>query len=140
MSHSNMQAKSDRLINFARQVGLNINISKTQVMLEFSTLHLSSTREPLEDVEEPPTWAALSIQTVQKDFKSRFAKYQSAFSQLCPIWRSRQYNLKTKMMLYNSNVKSVLLYGSECRRVVRAHMRTVEAFHKRVPQTNMSDL
>ena len=52
-----------------------------------------------------------------KDIKARLEKAQGAFTQLCPIWRSKQYSLKTKMLLFN-NVKSVLLYGSESWRVV----------------------
>jgi len=30
------------------------------------------------------------------------------------IWKSKQYTMKTKIKLHNSNVKSILLYGSEC--------------------------
>jgi hypothetical protein len=45
-----------------------------------------------------------------KDIKAWLGKAQGAFSHLCPIWRSKQCSLKTNMLLYNSNVKSVLLY------------------------------
>ena len=50
----------------------------------------------------------------QKDIKSRLAKARSAFQRPLPIWKSKQYNRKTKIRLYNSKVKSVLLYVSEC--------------------------
>ena len=45
------------------------------------------------------------------------------------IWKSKKYGLKTKMKIYNSNVKSVLLYGSECWCVVKTVIDKVAAFH-----------
>ena len=44
-------------------------------------------------------------------------------------WKSNQYTTKTKIRLYNSNVKSILLYGSECLRVVKGDMAKIDAFH-----------
>ena len=38
---------------------------------------------------------------------------------------------KTKIRIYNSNVKSVLLYGSECWRVVQSDMKRLDAFNNR---------
>ena len=52
-----------------------------------------------------------------KDIQSRLGKARGAFARLQPIWKSKQCSLKTKLRLYNSKVKSVLLYGSECWRV-----------------------
>ena len=67
----------------------------------------------------------------QKDIKNRLAKARSALQRLRPIWKSKQYNPKTKIRLYNSNVKSVLLYGSECWRVTKTDtcMRALSSFH-----------
>ena len=65
----------------------------------------------------------------QKDIKNRLAKARSAFQRLRPIWKSKQYNQKTKIRLYNSNVKSVLLYRSECWRVTKTDMRALSSFH-----------
>ena len=42
-----------------------------------------------------------------------------------------KYTTKTKIRLYNSNVKSILLYGSECWRVVKGDMAKIDAFHNR---------
>lgn len=64
--------------------------------------------------------------------KARLGKAQSAFSQLRSIWRSKQYSLKTKKLLCNSNVKSVLLYGSESWRVVKTDTMRLEVFHNNV--------
>ena len=65
----------------------------------------------------------------KKDIKARLNKARGAFCKLQAIWKSKQYRLKTKIKIYNSNVKSVLLYGSECWRVTKKDMSQIEAFH-----------
>ncbi len=127
-----MQVKTDRLNNFARQVGLSINTSKTQVMCVNSvpTAPILINDEPLEFVEDFTYLGSLISKDsgASKDIKTSLRKAQGAFSQLWPIWRSKQYSLKMKMLLYNSNVKSVLLYGSESWRAVKTEMMRMEVF------------
>ena len=53
---------------------------------------------------------------------ARLGKARCALAKLQNIWKSNQYTTKTKIRLYNSNVKSILLYGSECWRVVKGDM------------------
>ena len=48
-----------------------------------------------------------------KDIKAILGKARGVFARLQSVWKSSQYSLKTKMKIYNSNGKSVLLYGSE---------------------------
>ena len=103
----NMQAKTEG------QGGLSINTSKTQVMCVNSipTASILVNEEPLEFVEDFTFLGSLISKDsgASKDIKARLGKALGAFSQLRPSWRSKQYILKTKMRLYNSNVKSVLL-------------------------------
>jgi hypothetical protein len=40
-------------------------------------------------------------------------KAKATFSQLLPIWKAKQISFNTKIRLFNTNVKSVLLYGCE---------------------------
>ena len=54
---------------------------------------------------------------------------QGCFQQLQNIWKSKKLALKTKIKLYNSNVKSVLLNGAECWRTVETEINKVNAFH-----------
>ena len=87
--------------------------------------------EPLEHTEEF-TYLRSVISTdnsAQKDIKARLNKARCAFSRLRSIWKSKQYSLKTKVRIYNSNVKSVLLYGSECWRIVKRDINKVNVFH-----------
>ena len=67
----------------------------------------------------------------QKGIKARLGKARCAFAKLQNFWKSNQYTTKTKIRLYNSNVKSILLYGSECWRMVKGDMAKIDAFHNR---------
>ena len=64
-----------------------------------------------------------------KDIKNRLSKARNAFANLRPVWRSYFYSIRTKLNLYNSIVKSVLLYGLECWKVVETDFHKIEAFH-----------
>jgi hypothetical protein len=132
-THRHLQEKTDRLERFGKQTGLNINTSKTQVMFinPKQEEDITVNGEPLETVEEFTYLGSVisSDNGAKKDIKSRLGKARSAFARLRPVWRSNQYSLKTKVKLYNSNVKSVLLYGSECWRVVKTDMAKIDVFH-----------
>ncbi|KAL1267682.1 hypothetical protein QQF64_033045 [Cirrhinus molitorella] len=131
----NMQSKTDMLNKYAKQAGLNINTSKTQVMCinTIPTASILVNGAPLEFVEDFTYLGSLisNNNAVQKDIRARLGKAQGAFSQLRSIWSSKQYSLKTKMLLYNSNVKSVLLYGAESWHMVATDMKRLEVFHNR---------
>ena len=44
------------------------------------------------------------------------------------IWNSREIGISTKVRLFNSNVKSVLLYGAETWRTTKASMKKIQTF------------
>ena len=87
--------------------------------------------EPLEFVQDLTYLGSLISKDNggQKDIKARLGKARCTFAKLQNIWKSNQYTTKTKIRLYNSNVKSILLYGSECWRVVKGDMAKIDAFH-----------
>ena len=49
----------------------------------------------------------------EADIKARIGKARNAFIQLQKVWKSSKISLRTKLRLFDSNVKAVLLYGSE---------------------------
>jgi len=49
----------------------------------------------------------------EADIKARISKAQAAFSALNKIWHSTTYSMQTKLRIFNTNVKAVLLYGCE---------------------------
>ena len=65
----------------------------------------------------------------KQDIKARLCKARGSFSRLKTIWKSSKYSLKTKVHLYQSNVKPVLLYGAECWRMTKEDMNKLDAFH-----------
>ena len=129
-----LQQKTERLNTFSKQVGLNINRKKSQVMaINTPSTKISLDGEDLEDVKIFTYLGSVINQESgpERDIQSRLGKASGAFSTLHSIWKSKQITLKTKVKLYNSNVKSVLLYGSECWRETKKDMSKIEAFHNR---------
>ena len=131
-NHGHLQEKTRRLSQYAKQTGLTINRNKTKIMTinalaEPITLH----GEPFENVDDFTYLGSIISKEngVKKDISARLNKARGAFSRLRNIWKSKQFKLKTKLRIYNSNVKSVLLYGSECWRVVKEEMNKLNAFH-----------
>lgn len=128
-----LQEKTDRLSKYAKQTGLNINTTKTQVMCINTTnpTPITINGVPLEFAEDFTYLGSLISKDngAKKDIQARLSKARGAFARLQPIWKSRQYHLRTKIQLYNSCVKSVLMYGSECWRVVKGDMNKISAFH-----------
>ncbi|VDO75020.1 unnamed protein product [Schistosoma margrebowiei] len=47
------------------------------------------------------------------DVKARIGKARSAFLQLKNIWNSKQLSTNIKVRTFNTNVKTVLMYGAE---------------------------
>ena len=63
-----------------------------------------------------------------RDVKTRIGKARRAFLQLQTIWKSRELSQPTKIRIFNSNVKSVLLYGAETWRITKATVTKVQIF------------
>jgi hypothetical protein len=85
------------------------------------------------------TYACLSTQTTnfslvtivggaEEDVKNCISKANSAFSQLNNIRRAGYLSLKTKIWIFESNVKSVLLCGCETWNSTAKIKRSMQAF------------
>ena len=70
---------------------------------------------PLDEVESfTYLGSIINVQGgTDRDVKTRIGKARTAFLQLQTIWKSRELSQRTKIRIFNSNVKSVLLYGAE---------------------------
>jgi hypothetical protein len=49
---------------------------------------------------------------IERDVVVWIAKAQTAFVMLDNIWRERMVSTRTKIRIFNANVKNILLYGS----------------------------
>ena len=74
---------------------------------------------------------SIHAEMLKADLSTATRVLTNLFDTIWDIWKSNQYTTKTKIRLYNSNVKSILLYGSECWRVVKGDMAKIDAFHNR---------
>ncbi|XDV29016.1 hypothetical protein PO909_032197 [Leuciscus waleckii] len=53
----------------------------------------------------------------EDDVQARIRKARTTFNMLNNIWKAKNLSLKTKLQIFNSNVKTTLLYGSETWRI-----------------------
>jgi len=112
-----MQIMLERLKNEVTKVGLKININ------EFKEMHIAmNNNETLciysETTERVSQFAYLgsiirNIDGTEADIMTRIQKTQIASSTLNKIWHSMAYSMQTKLCIFNTNVKAVLLYGCE---------------------------
>jgi len=98
-------------------VGLKINAAKTKVM-HIGTKRGDSVLIAGERIEEVDGFTYLGSIVSKKggtdeDIQVRIGKARQAFTKLKPIWRSTALTTRTKLRVFGSNVKAVLLYGSE---------------------------
>ncbi|VDO84634.1 unnamed protein product [Schistosoma curassoni] len=60
------------------------------------------------------------------DVKARIGKARAAYLQLNNIWNSKQLSTNTKVRIFNTNVKTVLLYGAKTWRTTKAIIRKIQ--------------
>ena len=131
-----MRQKFAALLEQAARVGLKINASKTKEMRIRSpanTGNINCVGEVLEQVSAF-TYLGNLITTsggTEEDVEARCRKAQVAFSILRPIWRSKFISRWTKIRIFNYNVKSVLLYGSETWRLTKKIITQLQTFTNR---------
>ena len=118
--HMDVQEKMDKLTTTAPQIGLKLNTAKTKLIRIKTdnpiTINNINNSDALEDVQD---FAYLGSKvttdgSTAKDAMARIRKASQTFAMLKPICKSKQLRLDIKLRLYNSNVLSVLLCGSQC--------------------------
>ena len=65
------------------------------------------------------------------EVRARLSKASQAFGMLKNTWKSGRIGLKTKLCLFESNVVSTLLYGSESWKMTKTIERKLEVFQRR---------
>ena len=86
--------------------------------------------KPLEEVTSF-TYLGSIVDTTggtEADIKARIGKARTAFIQLQKVWKANKLSLKTKLRLFNSNVKSVLLYGCETWKTTDSTLKKLQTF------------
>ena len=134
LSHNQeqMQEKTEELNRTAKSLGLKIHTGKSKI-LKVGTDSSTSTRldgNPLETVTAFTYLGSIvdNIGGTEADIKARIAKARAAFMQLQKVWKASKISLRTKLRLFNSNVKSVLLYGCETWKITDSTLKRVQTF------------
>ena len=63
-----------------------------------------------------------------EDVKNRIGKARHAFNISKTLWNSSSFSTRNKIRIFNTNVKSVLLYGSETCRATKTITRMLQTF------------
>ncbi|XP_068713224.1 uncharacterized protein [Montipora foliosa] len=63
-----------------------------------------------------------------RDVTARIGKARAAFVMLKSIWASKEISTRTKLRIFNSNVKSIRLYGCEIWRTTKTIQQRIDTF------------
>ena len=127
-----MQSKTDELSRLSKSVGLRVHPGKTKVLKigTSTTQPVNLENQPLEEVDSFTYLGSIVDKKggTEANTETRIGKARNAFVQLQGVWKSSKISLRTKLRLFNSNVKAVLLYGSGTWKTTGTVMRKVHAF------------
>ncbi|VDP27129.1 unnamed protein product [Schistosoma margrebowiei] len=112
-----MQEKTNSVAAASVEVELNIHKGKSKI-LRYNTACINSITIDGEDLEDVKTFTYLGSIIDEHggydaDMKARIGKARAAYLQLRNIWNSKQLSTNTKVRIFNTNIKTVLLYGAE---------------------------
>ena len=135
-SQEDLQAMLNRLHRACEKFSLDISVKKTVVMTQNvdhpTTVLLND--KPLVEISEftylgSTTTSNLSL---DKELNTRIGKAATTFSRLkTRAWNNRKLTLKTKILIYQACVLSILLYGAETWSTYAYHLRQLNTFHMR---------
>ncbi|VDP46686.1 unnamed protein product [Schistosoma mattheei] len=125
-----MQEKTTSVTAASAAVGLNIHRAKSRI-LRYNTActnPITIDRENLEDVKAFTHLGSIIDEHdgYDADVKARIGKARSAYLQLKNIWNSKQMSPNTKVRIFNTNVKTVLLYGVEIWTTTKAIIQKIQ--------------
>ena len=131
-SGQQMQDKTTAIKEVSECIGLKVHPGKSKVMRVKtpSTEPILLGEEALEDVESFTYLGSVIDKKggVTADIRSRIGKARQNFGRLKPVWRSRKLTTKTKLRIFNSNIKAVLLYGSETWCLTQTNGKRLQTF------------
>ena len=131
-SHRQIQDKTTELALISERVGLKINKRKTKILRTNATCEtpIMLEGETLDEVKDFRYQGSI-VDThggTEADVKKRISKARVAFHLLRNVWKSKVIGETTKIRLFNTNVKSVLLYGVETWRINKTTLIRIQTF------------
>ncbi len=134
-THADMEHLLQRLEQEAALVGLKINIDKTKEMRIGSNIPRKFAIQN-QEIEQVTQFCYLGSMITPSggadaDVDLKLAKARQAFGILNKIWASTQISRTLKLRIFNTNVKSVLLYGCETWKVSNLVSQKLQVFVNR---------
>ena len=127
-SHRQMQDNTTYLARISAQVGLKIDKKKTKILLLVKDQScLRDSKRPVESFR----YLGSIVDTrggTDANVKTRISKARAAFHIFRNVWKSSIIGKTTKIRLFNTNVKSVLLYGAETWRMNKTTLKRINTF------------
>ena len=127
-----MQDETTKLATTSLGAGLRINKEKTKLMRinTPTTSPVTIDDRPIQEVDSFTYLGSIIDKQggTDSDVTARVGKARAAFIILKNIWASREIATATKVRIFNSNVKSVLLYGSETWRMTKKTLQKIQTF------------
>ncbi|VDP80647.1 unnamed protein product [Schistosoma mattheei] len=122
-SQQQMQEKTASVAAASASVGLNINKGKSKI-LRYNTVCTNPVTIDGEDVEDVKTFTYVGSIIDEHggsdaDVKARIGKARAAYLQLKNISNLKQLSTNTKVGIFNTNVKTILLYVAETWRTTK---------------------
>ncbi|VDP25067.1 unnamed protein product [Schistosoma curassoni] len=134
LSHTQkqMQEKTISVAVTSAAVGLNIHKGKSKI-LRYNTSFNGRITLDKEDFEDVKSLTYLDIIIDEHggsdaDVKAQIDKARATHLQLMNICNSKQLSTNTKVWIFNTNVKTVLLYGAESWTTTKAIIQTMQVF------------
>ncbi|CAM4456566.1 unnamed protein product [Leuciscus chuanchicus] len=132
LSHTQqqMQEKTNTVAENSLRIGLNIHKGKTKV-LKVNPADTAPIKLEDEVLEEAEIFTYLSSVVDKQggtdaDVRVRIGKARTAFQQLKKVWDSSALTIHTKIKLFNTIVKPILLYGAETWRTTASTMKRIQ--------------
>ncbi|VDP50378.1 unnamed protein product [Schistosoma margrebowiei] len=127
-----MQEKTTSVAAASEAVSFSIHKGKNKILRNNTACPNPITIDG-EDLEDVKTFTYLGSiidehDGSDADVKARIGKARAAYLQLRNVWNSRQLSTNTKVRIFNTNVKTVLLYGAETWRTTKAIIQKIQVF------------
>lgn len=132
---ADMKEKLRRLVKYAGQVGLTINVNKTKHMrLGPATNCVFSVND--QQIDETESFQYLGSYITKDggadtDVANRIHKARQAYGMLNNVWRATQISRNLKLRIFRTNCLSVLLYGCETWKVTDSIVSKLQVFVNR---------
>jgi len=134
-TRQHIQTKTDKLAHEAERVGLKVNVDKCK-LLQINSRNNDVVEVNGRGIEDVDRFVYLGA-TVSKegggteDIHNRVVKARGVFLKLKKIWSSNSISRRTKVRLYKTLVKPVLMYGCETWKMNKSDENKIDVFQSR---------